>query len=299
MRSAPTIPAFLAPALACAALLAGALVAAPRAATAPPAAAPAGRAVLLTAPADLPPGMLGRKVSAEIAVRVLVSPSGLVDSAKAVAGDERLRAPAEAAARWWVFAPAGESEWTMVTVPVAAGEDAEPLHPDVIALARESEADGDFQTALASWVGALNRLGMNPTVLNEWSIREHAIALARRITPAAPPGDALAGTARGARAQQLRTVARAGHMDLVAQFDHALLRAPWWDEPYLWRAGSLAGCGRTAEAMRSLRAYRLASADSAGVAFAGRMIDRLAAADTVGVCEAIKTWGVVSEPRTR
>lgn len=291
MRSAYLLAACLA--LACAAPPVGA------GATGVPAAGPAPRAVLLTAPADLPPELLGTKVSAEVAVRALVAPSGLVDSARAVSGDPRLRASAEAAARWWVFAPAEGRDWITVTVPVTAGEDAEPLHPDVLAIARESEAGGDLRTALASWVGALNRLGRSPVVLNEWAIREHAMALARRITPPPPLGDAIGGAARGARGQQLRTVARSGHMELVERFDRALARAPWWDEPYLWRAGSLAGCGRTAEALRSLRAYRLASADSAGVAFAGRMIDRLAAADTVGVCESIKTWGVVSEPRTR
>lgn len=286
MRSARVLPVLLA--LACAAPPAAA-----SATDAPP------RTVLLTAPADLPPELLGTKVAAAIGVRALVAPSGLVDSATAVSGDERLRPSAEAAARWWVFAPAGERQWITVTVPVTAAEDAEALHPDVLAIAREAEAGGDLPTALASWVGALSRLGMSPVALNEWAIREHAMALARRITPPPVPGDLVGGTARGARGQQLRTVGRMGHMDLLGRFDYALLRAPWWDEPYLWRAGSLAGCGRTAEALRSLRAYRLASADSAGVAFAGRLIDRLAAADTVGVCEAIKTWRVVSEPRTR
>jgi len=288
MRSARFLPVLLA--LACTAPPAGA---------SPPAASPAPRVVLLTAPADLPPELLGTKVAAELGVRALVAPSGLVDSATAVSGDERLRPSAEAAARWWVFAPAREREWVTVSVPVTAAADAVALHPDVLAIARESEAAGDLPTALASWVGALNRLGLSPVALNEWAIREHAMALARRSTPPPPPDNQAGGAARGARGLQLRTVERVGHMDLVRRFDDALRRAPWWDEPYLWRAGSLAGCGRTAEALRSLRAYRLASADSAGVAFAGRLIDRLAAADTVGVCEAIKTWRVVSEPRTR
>jgi len=263
------------------------------------AAGPAPREVLLTAPADLPPELLGTKVAAEVAVRVLVSPSGLVDSARAVSGDPRLRQGAEAAARWWVFASASAPEWLTVRVPVAADEHAVGLHPDVIAMARRAEADGDLPMALASWVGVLGRLGRSPVALNEWAIREHAIALARRISPSPPPGHAIGGAARGARGQQQRTVARADHLALVEKFDHALLRAPWWDEPYLWRAGSLAGCGRTAEALRSLRAYRLATADTAGAAFAGRLIERLAAADTVGVSEAIKTWRVVSEPRRR
>lgn len=302
MRPALAISARLALAAATAATLAIVAV------TAAPAATPGSRAgdtpapareVLLAVPADLPPALLGEKVSAKLAVRVHVTAAGLVDSARAVSGDPRLRASAEASARWWVFAPAAADGPLTVTVPVAAERDAEGLRPDVLAMARESEAHGDLPTALAAWVGALGRVGTSPVTSNEWAIREHTMALARRMSPPPRLPNAVWGPVRAARGQQLRTVARARHLELVAQFDAALLSAPWWDEPYLWRACSLAGCGRTAEALRSLRAYRLASADTGGVAFAGRLIDRLAAADTVGVCEAIKTWRVVSEPVAR
>src|SRR6187399_1284930 len=68
------------------------------------------RAVLLTAPADLPPTQLGKEVSANVGVRVLVSAEGLVDSARAVSGDPSLRPSAEASARWWVFAPGARRE---------------------------------------------------------------------------------------------------------------------------------------------------------------------------------------------
>jgi hypothetical protein len=251
--------------------------------------------VLLTAPADLPAAQLGNRVSASVDVRVLVSAEGLVDSVRSVSGDPSLRPSAEAAARWWVFAPGARREWVAITVPISASADAVPLHPDVIALAREAERSGDLQGALASWVGALNRLGTSPVVANEWAIREHTFSLARRMSPPPMPGSAIAARARGSRNSQLRTVSRGEHRDLVAQFDAALLAAPWWPEPYLWRAGSLAGSGQVAEGLRSLRAYRLASGDTAGVAFAGRLIPRLAAADTTGVCEAIKTWGVTTE----
>lgn len=285
LRAAPALAA-----LACAALVSFPLLAHT---AAPPAAT---RAVLLTAPADLPPAQLRKSVAATVGVRVLVSAEGLVDSARAVSGDPSLRPSAEAAARWWVFAPGERREWVAVTVPFSAGADAVPLHPDVIAMARDAERAGDLPAALASWVGALNRLGTSPVVSNEWTIREHTFSIARRISPPPMPGGAIAARARGARNSQLRTVARAEHLDLVAQFDTALLAAPWWPEPYLWRAGSLAGGGQAAEAMRSLRAYRMASGDTAGVAFAGRLIPRLAAGDNLGVCEAIKTWGVTSEP---
>lgn len=262
-------------------------------------AAPAPRPALLTVPADVPAEKLGGPLHASVTVRALVSPAGLVDSARAVAGEARLRAPAEAAVRWWVFPPAKGRAWLEVAVPFSATGDEAPLHPDVLALARESETRGDLATALAAWVGALNRVGLSPVVNNEWGIREHAIAIARRMPEPPRAGDAITARARGARGAQLRTVARADHMGLVESFDAALAAAPWWAEPYLWRAGSQAGCGRTAEALRSLRAYRIASSDTAGIAFASRLIDRLAAADTVGVSEAVKTWGVASEPRTR
>jgi len=291
----PTRVAPATAALACAALLCFS-PAAHAAAAAEPAAA---RAMLLTAPADLPTAQLGKQVAASIGVRVLVSAEGLVDSARATSGDPSLRPSAEAAARWWVFAPGDRREWVAVTVPVSASADAAALHPDVLAMAREAERSGDLPAALASWVGALNRLGTSPVVANEWAIREHTFALARRISPPPMPGGGIAARARGARNSQLRTVARAEHLDLVAQFDTALMAAPWWPEPYLWRAGSLAGGGQVAEALRSLRAYRLASSDTAGVAFAGRLIPRLAAGDNVGVCEAIKTWGVTSESTSR
>lgn len=234
-----------------------------------------------------------------VGVRVLVSTDGLVDSARAVSGDPSLRSSAEAAARWWVFAPGAKREWVAVSVPFSAAADAVELHPDVIAMAREAERSGDLPAALASWVGALNRLGTSPVVANEWAIREHTFSIARRISPPPLPGSAVGARARGARNSQLRTVARAAHLDLVTKFDTALLAAPWWPEPYLWRAGSLAGGGQAAEALRSLRAYRLASSDTAGVAFAGRLVPRLAAGDNVGVCEAIKTWGVTSEQTAR
>ena len=294
------MPARVAPApaaLAFAALLSLPFLA--HAATPAPAQPAADRATLLTAPADLPASQLGRKVAASIGVRVLVTAEGLVDSARATSGDPTLRPSAEAAARWWVFAPGDRREWVAITVPVSASADAAELHPDVLALAREAERGGDLTTALASWVGALNRLGTSPVVVNEWAIREHTFALARRISPPPLPGGAIAARTRGARNSQLRTVARAAHLDLVAQFDEALRAAPWWPEPYLWRAGSLAGGGQVAEALRSLRAYRLASSDTAGVAFAGRLIPRLAAGDDVGVCEAIKTWGVTTEQSSR
>lgn len=295
MKPAAAVPVRLA--------LAAAVAFALAAASAPPSHPDAGaggaRAALLTVPADLPPALLGEAVAAKLTVRVAVSPEGLVDSAVAVAGDARLRASAEAAARWWVFTPAARPATLTVSVPVEAARDAADLRPDVLAMARESEAHGDLPTALAAWVGALARVGTSPTVANEWAIREHAIALARRMSPPPPLPNVVWGPARGARGQQLRTVARAKHVELVAQFDTALREAPWWDEPYLWRAGSLAGCGRTAEALRSLRAYRLASTDTAGIAFAERLMSRLAAADTIGVCEAVKTWRVTAEPAPR
>lgn len=274
-----------------------AIAAAPR--TPPAAPAVPAREPLLTAPASLPASMLGQAVSAKVRVRAHVAPSGLVDSTRATSTDPRLRESAEAAVRWWVFPPAERAAWLTVDVPIEAAADASGLHPDVLALARDAEARGDLPTALASWVGALRRAGTSPVVNNPWSLREHAIAVARRMPAPPATGNSVFAIARGARTEQLRTVARANHEQLVVRLDEALTAAPWWDEPWLWRAGSLAGCGRTAEALRSLRAYRLASSDSAGLAFASSLVTRLVAADTVGVCEAVKTWRVKLEPPSR
>ncbi len=268
----------------------------PRSAT-PARAAEAGpeREVLLTAPVNLPSALLGQHVNARIGVRAHVSPTGLVESAHAVSGDPRLREAAEASVRWWVFAPAPRAEWETVTVPVEVSADAPGIRPDVIGMARESEAHGDLATALAAWTGALERTGRSPLVENPWEFREHVLAIVRRMPSPPEPPYVVFATARQTRASQLRAVARGTHVDLVKRFDDELAGAPWWADLWMWRAGSLAGCGRTAEALRSLKFYRLASTDTAGVAFADRLITRLAAADTVGVCEAVKTWRVVTE----
>jgi hypothetical protein len=261
------------------------------------AAPPAPRAVLLTVPADVPDAMLGEAFTAKIGVRALVAPSGLVDSTAAVDGDERLRASAETAVRWWVFAPARTAGWTTVSVSIEGHDDDEPLRPDVLALASQAETAGDDATALAALTGALARHGMSPTVNNDWGVRERALVINKRRPALYPPGDELVGIAQVARGEQLRTVTRVGHAALVAQFDKVVTGAPWWDEPYLWRAGSLAGTGNTAEALRSLRAFRLGTRDSAASVFAARLIDRLAAADTLGVSAAIKTWRVPADPK--
>jgi hypothetical protein len=268
----------------------------PRAAT-PARAAEANpeRTVLLTAPANLPPALLGERVHAQVGVRAHVSAPGLVDSALAVSGDPRLRQAAEASVRWWVFAPSPRAGWETVTVPFEAGADAPGLHPDVISMARASEARGDLPTALAAWTGALERTGTSPVAENPWEFREHVLSIVRRMPSRPEPPLVVFAAANRVRASQLRTMARGDHADLVKRFDDAIAGAPWWADLWLWRAGSLAGCGRTAEALRSLKTYRLASADTAGVAFANRLIVRLATSDTVGVCEAVKTWQVVTE----
>lgn len=280
-----------------AALLAAVFALAPGA---PTHAAPApARAVLSTVPADLPAELLGEAVHATVTVRARIGRAGLVDSTHAVDGDPRLRASAEAAVAWWVFAPGAAREWVTVRVPIAADADADGLHPDVLAMARDAEAAGDWSGALQALVGALGRQGTSPLVANEWTIRERALRAALRLpAPPALSGDTW-GAGQGARSQQLRTVARADHAVLVQGFDRALESAPWWAEVYLWRAGSLAGCGRGTDALRSLRAYTLGSPDTEGVRFANGLIERLAAADTLGVSEAIKTWRVTVSPEDR
>lgn len=282
-----------------AAALAAPLLAPPAAAPARAAGAKEQRVALLTAPANLPDALLGQAVSARIEVRARVAPSGLVEDAHAVSGDARLRAAAEAAVRWWVFTPAPRASREDVTVTIETKADAPTLHPDVLAMGRAAEEGGDLASAIAAWTGALARVGQSPVVADPWALREHVIELARRMPSPPPPPAVVVVQTRGVRGDQERAVARGTHEDLLPRFDEAISAAPWWPDAWLWRAGSLAGCGRVPEALRSLKAYRLAATDTAGIAFAGRMIDRLAAADTIGVCAAIKTYGVVTEKPAR
>ena len=237
---------------------------------------------------DVPQAALDAQLSGRVALLVRVNAAGLVDSVRVTSGDPRLRAAATDAARWTVFAPQPAPVWSALSVTIDGRQEAEPLNPDVLTLAREAEAAKDWPNALAAWTGALQRLGTHPSLANDWAIREHTLRVAARF-PVMPgvPGET-AGLARGARIEQERAVASAKHADLVAAWDKALVVAPWWADVYLWRAGSLAACGRSAEARRSLRFYQLGAADSTGRWLASTALRMLAAGDSLGASELIK-----------
>lgn len=253
------------------------------------------RAVLSRVPADLPWGSTDGRGGA-VEVRVWIAPSGVVDSARAIGGEARLRGSAEAAARWWIFAPAASRDVATVPVTIETDPDFEAPRPDVVAMARDAERRHDVPAALVAWTGALARAGRNGLFRNEWAVREHVLALGRaeHELPAPPPY--VASQAHGLHAQQERTVTTRDHADLADSFGEVTRGAPWVPQYYLWRAASELACGRRAEALRSLRAYSLGVRDSAGIATARRTWAALAAGDTLGTIERIKNMDQVHRP---
>ncbi len=238
--------------------------------------------------ADVPQAALDAQLKGAVQLLVHVTRPGYVDSVRVLSGDARLRIAAADVARWCVYAPQAAPVWTTLSVTVDGAVEPEPLNPDVLAIAREAERAKDWSNALAAWTGALQRLGTHPSLANEWALREHALRVSRQMTPVPQaPGDTQ-GNARGARTQQERVIARGQHEDVVGIFDTVLKTAPWWSDPYLWRASSLAGCGRSAEAVRSLRFYLLGAPDSAGTWLATTALAQLASGDSLGASELIK-----------
>ncbi len=96
-----------------------------------------------------------------IEVCVLVDSTGTVSEARVVRALPPFDSAAVEAARWWVFAPARDHSRPVrarvaVTLEARVPRDAEPLSPDVVALARDAEARGDLRGALDAWTGALS-----------------------------------------------------------------------------------------------------------------------------------------------
>jgi hypothetical protein len=237
---------------------------------------------------DVPQAALDAQLKGTVTLLVRVAPAGYADSVRVLTGDARLREAATAVARWCVYAPQAVPVWTTLAVTVDGKIEPEPLNPDVITIAREAERAKDWSNALAAWTGALQRLGTHPSLANEWALREHALRASRQIKPVPLAPGETQGAARGARTQQERVVARVQHEDVAGIFDGVLKTAPWWSDPYLWRASSLAGSGRSAEAVRSLRFYLLGAPDSAGTWLATTALAQLATGDSLGASELIK-----------
>ncbi len=248
-------------------------------------------AVLSRVPADVPDAALAARLRGTVTLRVRVSTAGLVDSVRALAGDPRLREAAAGSVRWWIFAPPARPAWTTVAIGIDGRQDADPLTPDVLAIGRDAERRGAWWEAVDASVGALQRLGSNPRLLNEWTIRERAIRCARHAPDRMQLPGPVMTACQNARGRQTRTLARSDHEEFVKTFDQALLLAPWFADGYQWRAASLLQCGRGFDAMRTLALFREAAADSAARSLANRAIARLATGDTLGTAQLLAREG--------
>ena len=239
-------------------------------------------AEMLLAPAD-----------GSVEICVLVDSTGTVREAGVSRPSKPFDMAALEAARWWVFTPAhahGRPVPARIAVTLAARvpRDADPMVPDVVALAADAETRGDLRGALDAWTGALARVGTHPALQNEWTIRQHVVRLAAQM--ATPPEVPLPteSRARGMHNLMLRNMARGDNQDYVKALDDVLRVAPWYADAYRWRASARAASGQRDDAVRDVLCYRLAVHDSAGRALAERALVALAAADTIAALTMLK-----------
>jgi len=256
-------------------------------------------------PPDVPPrlrdtvGLNFSSAALEAGDSALVEVCALVDSS-GVVREVALRGPgtpydsaAVDAVRWWWFEPArrsGHAVAARIVVPVTVRppRDADPIIPDVLALAESAEARGDARGAMDAWTGALNRAGIHPAIGNEWVLRARILRIAAGLTP--PPAVPLdsQGRALGAHDRMLRDISRATNADLARTLDRVLLAAPWYVDAYRWRAAARAASGQRAGALRDVLCYELAVRDSLGRATADRALARLASGDTLSALTLLK-----------
>lgn len=229
--------------------------------------------------------LLASPADAVVRVCVLVDSTGVVREASVLGPRAPFDDAALDAARWSVFEPArrrGRAVPARVTLEVSARtpRDADPLVPDVLALARQAEAQGDLRGALDAWTGTLARVGVHPALQDEWTLRAHALSVAARF-PAPPTVPApTEARARGTHNLMLRNISRADNADYARALDDVLREAPWYADAYRWRAAARAASGQRDGAVRDVLCYRLA-ADSAGRALAERALVALSRADTL------------------
>jgi TonB family protein len=221
-----------------------------------------------------------------VGVCVTVDSLGVVREARVV----RAFAPFDSAAlesvRWWRFAPArsgGRAVTARVTVevPVRVPRDADPLSPDLLAMAQQAEANGNVREALDAWTGALARVGRHPSLNNEWAMRTHVLRLARRLPR--PPEVPAYANAEGRAALHLmqRNSARAINADCEARLSNALRMAPWYAEAYRWRSSARAAAGDREGAWRDALCVAVATPDSAGVTLSETALRMYAVGDTL------------------
>jgi hypothetical protein len=217
---------------------------------------------------------------------VLVDARGQANEVRITRGGTPFDSAVVDAVRWWWFEPARAggkpvAAWFRASVDIQPPAGAEPIIPDVLALAVEAEARNDARGAIDAWSGVLARVGVHPTLGDEWSVRERILRLAASL-PEWPKIPMWAdGRARGARNLMQRNIARADNADYAKRLDEALIAAPWYVDAYRWRAAARAACGMRAGALRDAACYRLAVKDSANQALADRAIALLSSGDTL------------------
>jgi len=228
-----------------------------------------------------------------VEVCVLVDSLGIVREARVLRGGTAYDSTAVQAARWWLFEPARlagrpVASTTRVTVEITLPADQDPLVPDVRALALDAEARGDLRGAMDAWTGVLARVGVHPTLGDEWSVRERILRLAARITPPPPVPRPVLSRARNANNLMQRNIARGDNEDYARTLDEALLVAPWFADAYRWRAAARAMSGQRPGAMRDVLCYESAARDSASRSRAERALHALAAGDTLAANSLLK-----------
>jgi len=231
--------------------------------------------------------------SVTVQVCALVDSLGLVRQARVERGGTPYDSAAVDAVHWWQFEPARRhgrpvAARVSVALTVHPPVDADPLTPDVLGMALHAEAAGQPHDALDAWTGTLARVGVHPTLGNEWVIREHILRLTAGlgVPPVIPSG--VEGSARGAHNRMLRDISRATNADLAKMLDQVLVEAPWYADAYRWRASARAASGQRAGAIRDVLCYEIATRDSAGLAMADRALIALARGDTIAALTLLK-----------
>ena len=236
--------------------------------------------------------MLVSADSAVVHVCALVDTLGIVRQARVERGGTPYDSAAVDAVHWWWFEPARRAGRPLasrvsVAVTVHPPVNADPITPDVLALALAAEAQGQSRDALDAWTGALERAGIHPTLGNEWVMRERILRLA--VASGAPPVPIdVKASAQTAYQRMLRDISRATNEDLAKIFDRALIDAPWYVDAYRWRACARAASGQRSGALRDLLCYEIATRDSAALATTDRALAELATGDTLAALTLLK-----------
>ncbi len=231
--------------------------------------------------------------NATVVIEFEVDSLGMVHAPRVAKGGTPYDSAAVDAARWWVFdaarhAGARVNATIRMPVDITVPANADPMTPDVLALALQAEASGDLQGALDAWSGVCARIGTHPLLADDYTPRVHAIRCYAALKPAPIVPPATAVQARGAHSMMLRDMSRGSNADFARTFDEVLRIAPWYGIAYRWRASARAASGQRDDAMRDVRLYALASPDSASQEMASRALRALAVGDTIAALTMLK-----------